>query len=105
MIKSTGLSIAPFDAAEFLDNDETISAYLEVASRDDDPDAFLIALAAVAKARGMTEVARRSGLGRQGLYKALAPGANPHYRTIRKVMQAIGVVHESYVMSSLVKES
>ena len=91
MIKETDLQIAPFDAAEFLDDDETISHYLEEASQDADPDVFLAALATVARARGMTEIAKRTGLGRQGLYKALAPGANPHYRTIRKVMDAIGV--------------
>jgi probable addiction module antidote protein len=56
-----------------------------------DPDLLLLALADVARARGMAQVAKDAGLGRESLYKALAPGAKPRYETIMKVMRALGV--------------
>ena len=56
-----------------------------------DPEVFLIAVANVAKARGIAKVAQDSGLGRESLYKALAPGAKPRYETVRKLMDALGV--------------
>jgi probable addiction module antidote protein len=62
-----------FDAADYLDNEETIAAFLSEAAKDDNPDVFLAALACIARSRGMTEIARKTGLGRQNLYKALAP--------------------------------
>ncbi|MDQ2137570.1 putative addiction module antidote protein [Alcaligenaceae bacterium B3P038] len=91
VILSSDVTLAPWDAAEVLTDDETIALYLSSAASEADPDVFLNALATVARARGMTEIARKTGLGRQGLYRALAPGANPHYRTVRKVLDAIGV--------------
>jgi len=82
---------APFDAADYLDNEEVIAEYLTAALEDSDPDVFLRAVASVAKARGMVKVAEDSGLGRESLYKALSPGAKPRYETIRKLMDALGV--------------
>lgn len=81
----------PFDAADYLDNEESIAAYLSAVLEDDDPDLFLTALKDVARARGMTQLAKDTGLGREGLYKALAPGAKPRYETIMKVVRALGV--------------
>ncbi len=81
----------PFDAAEFLKDEETIAEYLSAALDDPNPDVFLMAVRDVARARGMTELARASGLGREGLYKALAPGAKPRYDTVLKVMKGFGV--------------
>lgn len=83
--------IAPFDAADYLDNDEVIAEYLNAALEDPNPDVFLIAVADVAKARGITQLALDTGLGRESLYKALAPGAKPRYDTILKVMRALGM--------------
>lgn len=80
-----------FDAADYLDNEETIAAYLSAALEDDDPDLFLTAVNDVARARGMTQLARDTGLGRESLYKALAPGAKPRYDTLLKVVRALGV--------------
>ena len=80
-----------FDAAEFLDNEEVIAEYLSAAIEDPDPDVFLRAMANVAKARGISEVAKASGLGRESLYKALAPGAKVRYETVRKVLDSLGV--------------
>lgn len=80
-----------FDVADYLDNEETIAAYLTAALEDPDTDAFLVAVKAVARARGMTQLAKDSGLGRESLYKALSPGAKPRYETVMKVVRALGV--------------
>ena len=80
-----------FDAADYLDNDESIAEYLSASLEGDDPDAFLDALTTVARARGMTQLAKDTGLGRESLYKALAPGAKPRYDTVLKVVRALGV--------------
>jgi probable addiction module antidote protein len=80
-----------FDTSDFLDDDEIIAEYLTAALEESDPDVFLTAIGQVAKARGMTRVADRTGLGRESLYKALAPGAKPRYDTVLKVLQSLGV--------------
>ena len=81
----------PFDAADYLDNEETIAEYLTAALEDDNPEMLLTAIKDVARARGMTKVAKDTGLGRESLYKALAPGAKPRYETVMKVIRALGV--------------
>ena len=83
--------LAAFDPAEFLDSEEVIAEYLSVAIEDTNPDVFLRAMANVAKARGIAEIAKASGLGRESLYKALAPGAKVRYETVRKVLDSLGV--------------
>jgi probable addiction module antidote protein len=80
-----------FDVADYLDNDEVIAEYLTAALEDANPDVFLMAVADVAKARGMSQVASETGLGRESLYKAFAPGAKPRYDTVLKVLKAIGI--------------
>jgi probable addiction module antidote protein len=82
---------APFNASEFLDDDEVIAEYLNAALEDPNPEVFLLAVSNVAKARGIANVAKASGLGRESLYKALAPGAKPRYDTVRKLVDALGV--------------
>ena len=84
-------NFTPFYVADYLDNEETITAYLTAALDGADPDTFLAAVKAVAGVRGMTQLARDSGLGRESLYKALAPGAKPRYETVMKVVCALGV--------------
>jgi probable addiction module antidote protein len=83
--------LAVFEPAEFLDSEEIIAEYLSVAIEYPNPDVFLRAMANVAKARGIAEVAKASGLGRESLYKALAPGAKVRYETVRKVLDSLGV--------------
>ncbi len=83
--------ITAFDAADYLDNDVVIAEYLNAALEDENPDVFLQAIADVAKARGMTKLAKDAGLGRESLYKALTPGAKPRYDTIIKLVRALGV--------------
>lgn len=80
-----------FDTSDFLDDDEIIAEYLTAALEESDPDVFLTAIGQVAKARGMARIADRTGLGRESLYKALAPGAKPRYDTVLKVLQSLGV--------------
>lgn len=85
------VKLAPFDASEYLDDEEVIAEYLTAALEDPNPEVFLLAVANVAKARGIAKVAEDSGLGRESLYKALAPGAKPRYETVRKLVDALGV--------------
>jgi probable addiction module antidote protein len=85
------VKIKDFDTSAFLDNDELIAEYLTAALQDTNPDVFLLAIANVAKARGMTAVSEATGLGRESLYKAFAPGAKPRYDTVLKVLQSFGV--------------
>lgn len=84
-------TIHAFDAADYLDSKEVIAEYLNAALEDENPDVLLQAIADVAKARGMTQLAKDTGLGRESLYKALAPGAKPRYDTVLKLMRALGV--------------
>lgn len=84
-------NIRSFDAADYLDSDAVVAEYLNAALEDDNPDVFLQAIADVAKARGMTQLAKDTGLGRESLYKALTPGAKPRYDTVLKLMRALGV--------------
>lgn len=84
-------NFAPFDAADYLDDEETIAEYLSAALEDPNPDVLLAAVRDVARARGMAQLARDAGLGRESLYKALAPGAKPRYDTMLKVLHALGV--------------
>lgn len=84
-------TFAPFDAADYLDDEETIAEYLTAALEDPNPDVFLAAVRDVARARGMTQLARDAGLGRESLYKALTPGAKPRYDTILKLLQVLGI--------------
>jgi probable addiction module antidote protein len=85
------IETAPFDAADYLDDEEIIVEYLTAALEDPNPDLFLVAVRDVARARGMAQLARDTGLGRESLYKALAPGAKPRYETVLKVLRALGV--------------
>lgn len=84
-------TLAKFDAANTLDNEEVIAEYLTAALEDPNPEVFLAAVADVAKARGMTQLAKDTGLSRESLYKALAPGAKPRYDTILKLLHGLGV--------------
>lgn len=93
------VKLKKFDAADYLDSEEVIAEYLNVALASDDDDLFLQAVADIAKARGMTNVARDTGLGRESLYKALAPGAKPRYDTVLRLVRALGL--ELHVVPAL----
>jgi len=87
----TKTTYAPFDAADYLDNDAVIAEYLSAAVDDPNPDVFLAALGDVAKAHGMARIAKDAGLGRESLYKALSSGAHPRYETVSAKLRALGV--------------
>jgi probable addiction module antidote protein len=83
--------LLPFDAARYLTDDAAVAEYMTAVLETDDPDLLLLALGDVARARGMAQVAKDAGLGRESLYKALAPGAKPRFDTLLKVARALGV--------------
>ncbi|GGA63162.1 hypothetical protein GCM10011507_13490 [Edaphobacter acidisoli] len=81
-----------YDAAEFLTDDETISAYLTEALESDDPRYIAKALGAVARAKGgIAQLARDTGIAREALYRALSDAGNPELGTVLKVAHALGV--------------
>lgn len=81
----------PWDAAEHLETNEDMAAYLEAALEEGDVSLIAAALGDIARAKGMTEIARDAGLGRESLYKALSPEGNPEFATVLKVIQALGL--------------
>ena len=85
------VNVSRFDAAEYLDSEAAIAAYLNAALEENDPDLLLAAIADVAKARGISRVAADAGLGRESLYKTLAPGSKPRLDTFFKLLQALGI--------------
>jgi probable addiction module antidote protein len=87
----TKIKTYPWDAAEHLETKEDIAAYLEAALEDGDPALVVAALGDIARSKGMTQLARDTGLGRESLYKALSIEGNPEFATVLKVMQALGL--------------
>ncbi|PSB17251.1 putative addiction module antidote protein [Phormidesmis priestleyi ULC007] len=81
----------PWDAAEHLETREDIATYLEAALEDGDPSLVVAALGDIARSKGMTHIARETGLGRESLYKALSAEGNPEFVTVLKVLQALGL--------------
>ena len=81
----------PWDPARYLESDEDVAAYLDAALEEDDPALLAAALGDIARARGMTEIARETGLGRESLYKALSADGNPEFATVLKVVRSLGL--------------
>ena len=84
-------AVREFDAARYLDNEEVIAEYLAACLEDSNPELFLSALGDVAKARGIAQLAKDTGLGRESLYKTFSPGTKPRFETIMKIAKALGV--------------
>lgn len=80
-----------YDAADYLDSEEAITAYLNAILEENDDALLASALGDIAKARGMAQIAKETGLGRESLYKALREGASPRFDTINRVLKALGV--------------
>ncbi len=80
-----------FDMAEYLQTNEDVANYLTLVLAENDPAELIHALSTIARARGMAEVARASGLTREALYKALRTTSNPRFDTIARVCKALGV--------------
>jgi len=87
----SGISTKTWDAADHLRSREDMAAYLEAALEDGDPVVVAAALGDIARASGMSAIAREAGLGRESLYKALSPGGNPEFATVLKVVRALGL--------------
>jgi probable addiction module antidote protein len=81
----------PWRSEDHLESIEDIAAYLEVVFEDGDPELITHALGVVARSKGMTELSRRTGLGRQNLYRALSPEGRPEFSTVLKVVRALGL--------------
>ena len=81
----------PFDPAKYLEDDEAIAAYMSDALESGDPSFIADALGVVARASGMSEIARKIGMSRESLYRALSADGNPEFATVLRVMQALGL--------------
>ncbi len=83
----------PWDSAEYLKTEEDMALYLEamIEESNGDPASIAVALGNIARAKGMSEIARKTGLGRESLYKALSPEGNPEFATVLKVIRALGL--------------
>jgi probable addiction module antidote protein len=91
MSKSKKRKLLPFDAVRYRNDDAAIAEYMTAILQTDDPELLLMALGDIARARGMAQIAKEAGVGRESLYKALAPGAKPRFATVIKVAKALGV--------------
>lgn len=92
MTKKTKMSeLTEFDMAAHLPDEQAIAEYLTIVMEENDPAALVDALGTVARARGMTEIAKASGMTREALYKALRPTSQPRFETISRVCEALGV--------------
>jgi len=92
MVKKINVADLPeFDMAEHLDSDQAIAEYLTIVMEENEPGELTHALGVIARARGMSEVARAAGLTREALYKALRPNSQPRFDTIARVCTALGV--------------
>jgi len=93
MARKKKLYTRPYDAASYLKTEQDCALYLQAAIDESDGDAAIVvtALGDIARARGMMNLARETGLTREGLYKALSPEGNPSFATIMKVCKALGL--------------
>lgn len=90
-MKKTKLKTTKWDAADYLKTEKNMVEYLEAAIEDGDPALISAALGDIARAKGMSQVARKAGMGRESLYKALSPNGNPEFATVLKVVKALGL--------------
>ncbi len=81
----------PWDPAEYLETEEDITAYLNAALEENDEELLRAVLGDIARAKGMTKMARATGVTRDGLYKALSPEGNPSFVTVWKLLAALGM--------------
>ena len=81
----------PWDVAEHLETEEDMAAYLEAVLQEGDPTLVAAVLGDIARAKGISQIARETGLGRASLYKALSPEGNPELATVLKVVRALGL--------------
>ena len=82
---------AKWDSSEFLESSDDIRAYLNAAVEEDDPALLYVALNNVARAKGMSQLARETGISRDGLYKALSADGNPSFATVSRILRVLGL--------------
>src|SRR3954469_10584304 len=87
--RKTGPDTGPYDSAEFLDSPEAIQFYIEEAMESGDAQLITHALGVVARAKSMSEIARKSGLSRESLYRSLSPSGKPEFGTVMSVLKAL----------------
>lgn len=88
-----------YEPAEYLNTDADMAAYLDAALEDGDPVLVAAALGDIARAKGMAQLARDTGLGRESLYKALSADGNPEFATVLKVVRALGLrLHAAQIL-------
>ena len=90
-LRTDRIETAPYDSADYLDSPEAVAAYLDAVFEDGDPALIPHALGTVSRARGMSRIARETGLSRESLYRALSPEGNPEFSTVLRVMKVLGV--------------
>lgn len=91
MKKRAKVKTTKWDVVDYLKTDKDMADYLDAAMEDDHPAVIATAIGNIARAKGMTQVARKAGIGRVSLYKALSPNGNPEFATILKVVKALGL--------------
>ncbi len=87
----SAIKTKPFDPAEYLESDEAIAVYMTDALETGDASFVADALGVIARAKGMSEVARTAGMSRESLYRALSADGNPEFATVLRVVQALGL--------------
>lgn len=80
-----------FDVVDYLKTEKDIAAYLSAVLEDGDPALFVAAIGDIARAKGMTEIAKKSGVTRESLYRALKVEARPRFETVTRVVRALGM--------------
>jgi probable addiction module antidote protein len=90
-VRKKAITTSIWDASNHLETDEDVILYLEAALEENDPELISAALGDVARAKGMAQIAEKTGLGRTSLYKALSPDGHPEFETVLKVMDALGL--------------
>lgn len=90
-LEKSDLELSDFDAAEMLDDEETIAAYLALSLEEDGVEGFLQALNTAARAKGMLQIAKETGLARESIYKTLSGHSKPRFETVYKIAHSLGL--------------
>lgn len=91
------LNLTEFNVSEYLDDNEVISEYLNQIIEDGDMNELIVAIGDIAKAKGMTQIAKDTGLGRESLYKSFHDGAKPRFDTVMKVLNSLDIKYIPYL--------
>lgn len=91
-----------YDTAEYLKTDEDVAAYFDAVLEENDPQLIIHALGVIARAKGMSQIARDTGLCRESLYRALSNAGNPEFLTVLKVIRALGLQLHASLLSAQV---